>query len=345
MSLSVLITGGTGSLGKAVIEKLLTQSNFSRICIYSRDEHKQEQVREYFFNNPRLRFFIGDVRDKDRLKLALNGITHVIHAAALKIVPTAEYNPFEAIKTNILGAQNLIECLADGSTNIQGWQTRVIAASTDKAVHPINLYGATKLCAEKLFIAANNINKQMGPKFSVARYGNVANSNGSVIPLFQRQLAQATQLTITDDRMSRFWITLDEASDFVLKCLGCMYGGEIFVPEMKSFKVKDLALVMMQDAGYDPEKQWCKVIGIRPGEKLYEEIITEEETSKVFYLKNYGIYIIADQETYGIQGADTFERIPRQSINSDNVTMLNSHELLERLNKLGLTWVRGNIAA
>lgn len=337
MSLSILITGGTGSLGRAIIEKLLPLNTFSRICIYSRDEHKQEQVREQFNNDPRLRFFIGDVRDKERLHLSLLGITHVIHAAALKIVPTAEYNPFEAIKTNILGAQNLVECLVNNATGfMHTYQTRVIAASTDKAVHPINLYGATKLCAEKLFIAANNINKQTGPRFSVARYGNVANSNGSVIPLFQRQLASATQLTITDDRMSRFWITLDEASQFVLICLQSMYGGEIFVPEMPAFRVKDLALTMMRDAGYAPEKQWCRVIGIRPGEKLYEEIITEEESSKVFHLPEHKVYIITDHETYGVQGIDTFEKIPRRSINSDNVYTMTDSELLIKLDQLGL---------
>ena len=330
MSLSILITGGTGSLGRAIIEKLLKINTFSRICIYSRDEHKQEQVRELFNNDPRLRFFIGDVRDKDRLNLAFDSITHVIHCAALKIVPTLEYNPSEAIKTNVLGAQNIIDCALDTQEK-SNFQVRIMAISTDKAVKPINLYGATKLCSEKLFIAGNNIRKQRGPKFSVARYGNVANSNGSVIPLFQRQLASATQLTITDDRMSRFWITLDEASDFVLRCLQSMYGGEIFVPEMSAFRVKDLALTMMRDAGYAPEKQWCRVIGIRPGEKLYEEIITEEETSKVFYLKNHKVYIIADQEIYGIQGADTFEKIERKSINSDNVRMMDEAELLEKL--------------
>lgn len=337
MSLSILITGGTGSLGRAIIEKLLPLNTFSRICIYSRDEHKQEQVREQFNNDPRLRFFIGDVRDKERLKLAVQGITHIIHAAALKIVPTAEYNPFEAIKTNILGAQNLIDCVTNRETFHMGNYPRVIAVSTDKAVHPINLYGATKLCAEKLFIAANNIKGLQGPTFSVARYGNVANSNGSVIPLFHRQLASATQLTITDDRMSRFWITLDEASQFVLRCLQSMYGGEIFVPEMPAFRVKDLALTMMRDAGYAPEKQWCRVIGIRPGEKLYEEIITEEESSKVFHLSEHKVYIITDHETYGVQGIDTFERIPRRSINSDNVAMMDELQLLYKLDQLGLT--------
>lgn len=336
MSMNILLTGGTGSLGRTVTEKLLKSSTFNRICIYSRDEHKQEQMKEQFNNDDRLRFFIGDIRDKERLSLALCGITHVIHMAALKIVPTLEYNPGEAIKTNILGAHNLIDALCCGASKLS-WPTKVITISTDKAVKPINLYGATKLCAEKLFISSNNIQGLTGHKFSVARYGNVANSNGSVIPLFQRQLAQATQLTITDDRMSRFWITLDEASDFVLKCLGAMYGGEIFVPEMSAFRVKDLALVMMQDAGYAPEKQWCKIIGIRPGEKLYEEIITEEETSKVFYLKNPGVYIIADQQTYGIEGADTFEKIARQSINSDNVSMMDEIQLLRKLDQLGLT--------
>lgn len=334
--LNILITGGTGSLGRAIISKLLKLNSFTKICIYSRDEHKQEQVRELFNNDPRLRFFIGDIRDKDRLKLAVQGVTHIIHAAALKVVPTAEYNPFETIKTNIIGAQNLVDCVTNRETFYMGNYPRVIAVSTDKAVHPINLYGATKLCAEKLFIAANNIQGNYGPKFSVARYGNVANSNGSVIPLFQRQLADATALTITDDRMSRFWITLEEASDFVLKCLNAMHGAEIFVPEMKSFRVKDLALVMMQDAGYAPEKQWCRVIGIRPGEKLYEEIITEEESSKTKYLKSHGVYIITDHENYIMEGQDQFEVLHRQSINSNNTYIMDENELRDKLNNLGL---------
>ena len=332
--MNILITGGTGSLGKAVVSKLLKLNTFQRICIYSRDEHKQEQVRAQFNDDERLRFFIGDVRDKDRLKLALENIHYVIHAAALKVVPTAEYNPFEAVKTNILGSQNLIDCITNRDSFVMGKYPKVIAVSTDKAVHPINLYGATKLCAEKLFIAANNIKGMNGPRFSVARYGNVANSNGSVIPLFQRQVADKTQLTITDDRMSRFWITLDEASDFVLRCLNAMYGGEIFVPQMPAFKIKDLALGMMQAAGYAPENQWCKVIGIRPGEKLYEEIITEEETSKIKYLKNQKVYIITDQANYGLEGADTFDAIERKSINSDNVYTMGQDELMQKVKEL-----------
>lgn len=334
--MNILITGGTGSLGKAVISKLLKLNSFNRICIYSRDEHKQEQVRELFNDDPRLRFFIGDIRDKERLKLAVQGATHIIHAAALKVVPTAEYNPFEAIKTNILGAQNLVDCVTNKDYFYMGNYPRVIAVSTDKAVRPINLYGATKLCAEKLFIAANNIKGLEGPRFSVARYGNVANSNGSVIPLFQRQLAGAIQLTITDDKMSRFWITLDEASEFVLKCLNAMHGSEIFVPEMRSFRVKDLALVMMKDAGYALEKQWCKVIGIRPGEKLYEEIITEEESSKTKYLKSHGVYIVTDYENYIMEGQDQFETLERKSITSDNVYTMDEGELTNKLDELGL---------
>ena len=325
--MNILITGGTGSLGRAVIAKLLDKPSFEKICVYSRDEHKQEQIKEQFNNDPKLRFFIGDIRDKDRLRLALKGITHVIHAAALKIVPTGEYNPFETLKTNVIGAQNLIDCLLEGASGYVNYPTRVIALSTDKAVHPINLYGATKLCAEKLFMAANNVQGPHGHKFSVARYGNVSNSNGSVIPLFMRQVVEGKQLTITNDKMSRFWITLDEASDFVLKCMGAMYGGEIFVPEMPSFKIKDLAHVLMAEHNYPPEKQWCEVIGIRPGEKLYEEIITKEECGYTEYFPNEKLYIV---------NKNSNSRLNLDGINSDNVKLFSRSELKEKLIEIGV---------
>lgn len=293
--MNILITGGTGSLGKALIAKLIDLPSFERICIYSRDEHKQDQVRKLFNNSPKLRFFIGDIRDKDRLSLAVRSdIQVIIHAAAMKIVPTAEYNPFEAIKTNILGAQNLVDCCIQcGGT---AGYPKVLAISTDKSVNPINLYGATKLCAEKLFISANNIMGYSGPRFSVCRYGNVANSNGSVIPLFKEQLAKNEQLTITHDQMTRFWITLEEAVQLIFNSLDVMVGGEIFIPKMRTFNVKQLAMLMMQQANYDMEHTWTRVIGIRPGEKLHEIIMTREELKKSDYNEQRKMFIIRDNK-------------------------------------------------
>lgn len=256
---SIMITGGTGSFGRACVRKLLDipfGSAFwhSRIVIYSRDEHKQEQMAREFENNERLRFFIGDVRDRDRLILGMAGCYTVIHAAAMKIVPTAEYNPMECIKTNVMGAQNVID-----AAMMQRIQC-VMALSTDKAVNPLNLYGASKLCAEKLFLASNNVSDT---RFSVVRYGNVANSNGSVIPLFKEQLSKGLPLTVTHEDMTRYWITLDEAVDFVLGCIWNMKGGEVFLPDMPSFKVMDLARATSDK---------IRITGIRPGEKLHEQI-------------------------------------------------------------------------
>jgi UDP-N-acetylglucosamine 4,6-dehydratase len=267
--LNYLIIGGTGSLGNALVEQLLKVGydpyfpNY-KICIYSRDEHKQEQMARKFSNHAALRFLIGDIRDKDRLNLAIHGgVTHIINAAALKIVPAMEYNPFECLKTNTIGAQNVIDCLC----NFGYYPIKFIQVSTDKAVKPINVYGASKLCAEKLTLAANNITGEMGHRYSVVRYGNVANSNGSVIPLFKKQLAANEPLTITDERMTRFWITLEDAATFVLECLHKMEGGETFIPKMPSFKVTDLARAMT-------DKPYI-VTGIRPGEKLHESISDE----------------------------------------------------------------------
>lgn len=275
--LNYLIIGGTGSLGNALVEQLLKQhENYPpniKICIYSRDEHKQETMQRKF-NSECLRFFIGDIRDKDRLRLAISqrsgGVTHIINAAALKIVPTAEYNPFEYLKTNTMGVQNIIDILQE----FYYYKIKFIQVSTDKAVRPINLYGASKFCAEKLVLAANNVQGEYGHAYSVVRYGNVANSNGSVIPLFKKQLANNEPLTITDERMTRFWITLEDAATFVLECLhGDMKGGEVFIPKMPSFKVIDLIKAM--DSG-----NWHKVIGIRPGEKLHEDISDELSSDK-----------------------------------------------------------------
>ncbi len=260
---SILVTGGTGSFGQEFFETVLHRfPGVQRLVVFSRDEHKQFDMAQKFPESihPQIRYFIGDVRDKDRLIRALEGIDIVVHAAALKQVPAAEYNPFEFIKTNILGAQNVIEACLD-----QGVR-RVVALSTDKAASPINLYGATKLCSDKLFVAANNMKGKRDIKFSVVRYGNVMGSRGSVMPFFLEKL-QEGMLPITDERMTRFNITLEEGVSLVLNTLKLMQGGEIFVPKIPSFRIMDLADAIGPNCAR-------KIIGIRPGEKLHEEMIT-----------------------------------------------------------------------
>ena len=259
---SILITGGTGSFGKKFIEILLKNYKANRVVIYSRDELKQYEMAQNI-NAPNLRYFIGDIRDEDRLRRALNGIDIIVHAAALKQVPSAEYNPIECIKTNVLGAENIINAAID--TGVK----KVISLSTDKAVNPINLYGATKLCSDKLFVAANNLSGKTGPIFSVVRYGNVVGSRGSVIPFFQ-QLKKTGKLPITDARMTRFWLTLEEGVSFVEKCLPLMRGGEVFIPKIPSMKITELASAI----GPECEQEF---IGIRPGEKLHEIMIPSDE--------------------------------------------------------------------
>lgn len=261
---NILITGGTGSFGKKFVGRLLAASKAERVIVYSRDELKQFQLRQQFpvADYPSLRMFIGDVRDRDRLNRVMDGVDVVVHAAALKQIPTAELNPLEAIRTNILGSANVIDVALDHDID------RVIALSTDKAANPINLYGATKLCADKLFVAANGVGLQR-TRFSVVRYGNVVGSRGSVIPYFLAQRPTG-RLTITDDRMTRFLITLDDGVNFVLRCLDAMMGGEIFVPKIPSVKVTQLARVIA------PECQQ-EIIGIRPGEKLHETMVPEDD--------------------------------------------------------------------
>ncbi len=254
---SILITGGTGSFGKQYVKTILERYKPQRIVIFSRDELKQFEMQQDF-NDPCMRYFIGDVRDAERLTQAMNGIDYVIHAAALKQVPAAEYNPMECIKTNIHGAENVIRAAL--SAEVQ----KVIALSTDKAANPINLYGATKLASDKLFVAANNMAGGHRTKFSVVRYGNVVGSRGSVVPFFRKLLAEgATELPVTDDRMTRFWITLQQGVDFVLSNFVRMHGGEIFVPKIPSIRVVDLARAIAPDL---PQR----IVGIRPGEKLHE---------------------------------------------------------------------------
>jgi UDP-N-acetylglucosamine 4,6-dehydratase/5-epimerase len=268
---AILVTGGTGSFGKRFIETVLCRYEPRKLIVYSRDELKQSEMQIELaekFGREKLgamRFFLGDVRDRARLTLALRGVDIVIHAAALKQVPAAEYNPSECIATNVMGAENVVwACL---SNRVR----QVIALSTDKACNPINLYGATKLASDKVFVAANNLSGDIGTRFSVVRYGNVVGSRGSVVPYFQRMLAGgAKSLPVTDPRMTRFWITLTEGVDFVLSTLSIMRGGEIFVPKIPSMKITDLVAAMCPDATID-------VVGIRPGEKLHEMMISADD--------------------------------------------------------------------
>lgn len=254
---SILITGGTGSFGKKFIKMLLEKYSPERVVVYSRDELKQFEMQQVF-NQPCMRYFIGDVRDAERLKLAMRDIDYVVHAAALKQVPAAEYNPMECIKTNVNGAQNVIDAAIVNNVK------KVIALSTDKAANPVNLYGATKLCSDKLFTAANNIVGKGQTKFAVVRYGNVVGSRGSVVPFFKKLIADgATELPVTDERMTRFWLKLEDGVNFVFKNFERMQGGEIFIPKIPSMRILDLAKAIAPDAK-------IKVIGIRPGEKLHE---------------------------------------------------------------------------
>ena len=264
---SVLVTGGTGSFGRAFVRRVLADHAPRRLVIFSRDEQKQhEMARELPPERfPALRYFIGDVRDGERLRRAMRGIDFVIHAAAMKHVPIAEYNPFECIRTNIGGAENVIDAAIESGVE------RVLALSTDKAANPINLYGATKLASDKCFIAANHLSGEVGTRFSVVRYGNVVGSRGSVIPFFKQLVAEgATELPITDERMTRFWITLERGVDFVLEQLEAMAGGELFIPKIKSLRLIDLARAVGPDCGF-------REVGIRPGEKLHEILVPLEE--------------------------------------------------------------------
>ena len=271
----VLITGGTGSFGKAFTKTVLSKYKPRKLIIYSRDELKQFEMQNLFNDSKYdcIRFFIGDVRDKERLYRAFAGVDYVIHAAAMKQVPTAEYNPLEAIKTNILGAANILDAAIDQKVE------RVVALSTDKAVNPINLYGATKLCSDKLFVAGNSYSGFDGTKFSVVRYGNVVGSRGSVIPLFLK-MRETGVLNITDPRMTRFWITLEQGVNFVLASLERMAGGEIFIPKIPSMRVMDLAKAI----GPNCE---IKTIGIRPGEKLHEVLISNDDSQYALEYEDY----------------------------------------------------------
>lgn len=268
---SILVTGGTGSFGKAFVKKALEEFSPRKIIIYSRDEFKQYQMSQTFTSD-KLRFFLGDVRDEKRLYRALTGVDLVIHAAAIKQVPASEYNPFEAVQTNIMGAQNLINAALEAGVQ------KVVALSTDKACNPVNLYGATKLCSDKLFIAANAYSGKLITRFAVVRYGNVIGSRGSVVPLFQK-LAETGEIPITDERMTRFWITLPQAVKFVVDSFNLMAGGELYIPKIPSMRLTDLAQAIAPGCK-------CRVIGIRPGEKLHEMMISRDDSRNLYELQD-----------------------------------------------------------
>jgi UDP-N-acetylglucosamine 4,6-dehydratase len=259
----ILVTGGTGSFGKKFVEIMMNEYHPAKLIVFSRDELKQHEMRVGGFDHPSLRYFIGDVRDVDRLRRAMHGVDIVVHAAALKQVPACEYNPMEAIKTNILGSSNVVEAALDAGVE------KVLALSTDKAVNPVNLYGATKLAAEKLFVQSNAYAGGMATRFSCVRYGNVVGSRGSVVPIFLQQRSSG-RLTVTDQRMTRFWLTLEQGVRFVIRRIEQMRGGEVFVPKIPSMNLVDLAKAIA------PEAQ-LEFVGIRPGEKLHEVLISEDE--------------------------------------------------------------------
>lgn len=278
----VLITGGTGSFGKKFIELMLKEYHPAKIIVYSRDELKQHEMRVAGLNHPSLRYFIGDIRDLQRLQRAFQGVDIVVHAAALKQVPACEYNPMEAIKTNILGSSNVIEAALDAGVK------QVLALSTDKAVNPVNLYGATKLAAEKLIVQSNSYAGGRSSRFSCVRYGNVVGSRGSVVPIFIKQ-RQTGKVTITDERMTRFWISLDQGVRFVTNCIEQMHGGEVFVPKIPSMSMLDLARAVAPQAQID-------LIGIRPGEKLHEVLISEDEARTTVEVED--MYVVQPAEAF-----------------------------------------------
>ncbi|HEY3007193.1 MAG TPA: UDP-N-acetylglucosamine 4,6-dehydratase (inverting) [Micromonosporaceae bacterium] len=282
---SILVTGGTGSFGKAFVRHVLDHVDPARVVIFSRDELKQYEARQALGDDERLRWFIGDVRDRSRLMRAMHGIDHVVHAAALKQVDTAEYNPSEYVYTNVTGSQNVVDAAIDSGVR------RVIALSTDKASSPINLYGATKLVADKLFVSANHYAAHHPTRFSVVRYGNVMGSRGSVVPLFRRLAADSRPLPITDKRMTRFWITLEQAVRFVVDSFDQMQGGELFVPRIPSARILDLVEAVAPDAT-------THEIGIRPGEKLHEEMIAPDDSRRT--IRSQDRYVV--QPTFASWG-------------------------------------------
>ena len=318
------MTGGTGSFGKNFLSQILAEHEPDRVVIFSRDELKQYEMRQLWENDDRVRFFLGDIRDRDRLSMAMRGVDHVVHAAALKQVDTAEYNPMEYVKTNILGSENVIQAAIEMGVK------KVVALSTDKASSPINLYGATKLTADKLFISSNHYSVEGGTRFAVVRYGNVMGSRGSVIPFFRRTANDGGPIPITDRAMTRFWITLPQAVDFVVDSLGSMHGGELYVPRIPSMRIVDLAEAIA------PGVETVEV-GIRPGEKLHEEMISIEDARRT--VRQADRYVV--QPTLAVWGG--FHASPGESVpdgfaySSDtNDRWLGVTELQVMLESLGL---------
>ena len=314
----IVLTGGTGSFGKKFVEIMLKQYKPKAIRIFSRDELKQWEMQKQF-NHPSLRYFIGDVRDKERVHRALDGATMLIHAAALKHVPVCEYNPFEAVKTNILGAQNLLDAALEHQI------PRTVCLSTDKAVNPTNLYGATKLCMERIFIAANSYAGTHNVRFSCVRYGNVVGSRGSVVPFFLQEREKG-ELPVTDKRMTRFWITLEHGVRLVIQALESMHGGEIFVPKIPSMRIMDLARVIGPD---------CKIreTGIRPGEKLHEVLLTEDEARHALEFDDHFV-VEPEYHWWNFENWKTGKRLPDNFHYSseNNKVWLKDEELLEMVN-------------
>lgn len=329
---SILVTGGTGSFGKKFVERVLINYDIKKIIIYSRGEYKQDELKKYLLKKypekiSKVRFFIGDVRDKDRIKRATKDVDYIVHAAAMKQVPSCEYNPFEAIKTNIYGAQNIIDAAIDNNVR------KVIALSTDKAVNPINLYGGTKLVSDKLFISANAYSGQCRTRFSVVRYGNVAGSRGSIIPFFKNIIEQnEKEIPITDERMTRFFISLEEGVNLVLKALKESKGGETYISKIPSFKITDIAKAMLDDCKF-------KIIGIREGEKLHEVMITKDDSRNTYeYDKHYIIYPNFEWwnfEKHFTPGGKLIEDGFEYN-SGNNIDWLSIDQLRERLNDLNL---------
>ena len=321
---NILITGGTGSFGKKITEIILKKYKPRRLIIFSRDELKQFEMSQTYSMDqyPCIRYFIGDVRDKERLNRAFYNVDYVIHAAAMKQVPAAEYNPFEAVKTNIIGAQNVINVAIDQGIH------KVMALSTDKAANPVNLYGATKLCSDKLFIAGNTYGSHKETIFSVVRYGNVMGSRGSVIPFFLKVKDQG-YLPITDPNMTRFWITLEQAVEFVLVCLEKMCGGELFVPKIPSMNIMDLANAIA------PECE-TRIVGVRPGEKIHELMISRDDARQTLELDNF--YVIQPQFNYWTRRSswDEGRKVPDdfEYDSGSNPWRLSIEEMQEMLNSL-----------
>ncbi|MBT3240593.1 MAG: UDP-N-acetylglucosamine 4,6-dehydratase (inverting) [Chloroflexi bacterium] len=329
---TVLVTGGTGSFGKKFIKILLEKYNPAKVIVFSRDELKQHEMRVAGFNQENLRYFIGDVRDLGRLRRAVEGVDIVVHAAALKQVPACEYNPIEAIKTNIEGTSNVVEAALDSGVR------RVLMLSTDKAVSPANLYGATKLAAEKLTIQSNAYAGGRETRFSCVRYGNVVGSRGSVVPVFLRQ-RDSGKLTITDARMTRFWLSLEQGVNFVINAIEKMYGGEVFVPKIPSTTIPDLAKAIAPDAELE-------VIGIRPGEKLHEVLISEDEARSTIELEDMYVVQPATSPWFGYEWESKGNKVPEgfRYASDTNTEWLSVDEIKEIVNPIEKEFLAGKLS-